>query len=544
MKATRLVLLLAALLFLCNIWGYDLWAPDEPFFGEGAREMLRDGHWLVSHINGKVNSHKPPLFFWLIALFSMPFGEVLSFTARLPSVLAAIGTVALTMRLGRRMADERTAALAGLVLVTSLMFWDKARMAQIDAVLCFLIWVALAAFEAYRAGDARGRHAGLLFWLAAVLAVLAKGPVGLLLPLGIALVILIFDRDIARWRGFAPLLGPLLFAVVAGLWIGAVQLWGPEGYTVGGALKEHFIDRGIHGMHHAQPFWYYLKVLPPQLLPWTGLVPGALLLAWRRRDPGDRFLLVASLFVILFFSISTEKRTLYALPALPAFALMTARLVGRILEWEGTAAISRRWATVGQGIVSSILVVAGLAVIFVRVLGPGVPVAPQYVELTESWMIWPLAIFLVVGGLAGVVLLGRGKLLEGLLAPAAAFAAAYLFVATFAQPAINPYKSSRVFSLKIQEATSASRAEGYEVLACGLGNLPTHFAFYTDGLYTIETNDAADLERHLERNGRVFAVVDEIILDELPMTLREEIAMVERTRLNRRDVALIANHTP
>ena len=89
MKISRIVLLLAALIFICNIWGYDLWAPDEPFFGEGAREMLVDGHWIVPHINGVVNTHKPPLFFWLIALFSIPFGEVLSFTARLPSVLAS-----------------------------------------------------------------------------------------------------------------------------------------------------------------------------------------------------------------------------------------------------------------------------------------------------------------------------------------------------------------------------------------------------------------------------------------------------------------------
>ncbi len=95
------------------------------------------------------------------------------------------------------------------------------------------------------------------------------------------------------------------------------MLWGPAEYSVWGALKEHFVDRGIHGMHHAQPWWYYAKVLPPQLLPWTFLVPGALVLAWRRRDRTDRFLLVTVIFVVLFFSISTEKRTLYVLPGIP-----------------------------------------------------------------------------------------------------------------------------------------------------------------------------------------------------------------------------------
>ena len=43
MKWTRAVLVIAAFLFVINIWGYDLWAPDEPFYGEGAREMIADG---------------------------------------------------------------------------------------------------------------------------------------------------------------------------------------------------------------------------------------------------------------------------------------------------------------------------------------------------------------------------------------------------------------------------------------------------------------------------------------------------------------------
>ena len=81
----RWVVALAVVLFGWNLWGYDLWAPDEPFFGEGAREMVADGEWLVPHINGEVNTHKPPLFFWLIALFSLPFGEV-SVAHRPPAV--------------------------------------------------------------------------------------------------------------------------------------------------------------------------------------------------------------------------------------------------------------------------------------------------------------------------------------------------------------------------------------------------------------------------------------------------------------------------
>src|SRR3972149_9064560 len=67
---------LAGVLFLWKLWGTDLWAPDEPYFAEGAREMVVDGRWAVPHVNGVVTTDKPPLFFWLLAVFSLPFGPV------------------------------------------------------------------------------------------------------------------------------------------------------------------------------------------------------------------------------------------------------------------------------------------------------------------------------------------------------------------------------------------------------------------------------------------------------------------------------------
>jgi 4-amino-4-deoxy-L-arabinose transferase-like glycosyltransferase len=369
MNWQRGVLIAAAVLFLGFLGGHDVWAPDEPYFAEGAREMVKDGRWAVPHVNGVVTTDKPPLFFWLIALVSLPLGTVTPLTARLPSALAALGTLYLTMRLGGRLFGPRTAVTAGAILATTFMFWDKARWSQIDSLLCFLIWVALSAFEAFRSGAVSGRRAGLLFWLAVALAVLAKGPVGLLLPLGICVVILAIDRRLARWREFAPVLGPLLFALVLGAWVIWTILGGPAEYSVWGALREHFVDRGIHGMHHKQPFWYFLERLPSSLLPWTGLIPGALLLAWRRRTSADKFLLAAALFVVLFFSISTEKRELYALPSLPAFALMAAALVAIAAGWgeptqetpRQTAPVSERWLFVGQGIVGGLIALVALA---------------------------------------------------------------------------------------------------------------------------------------------------------------------------------------
>jgi 4-amino-4-deoxy-L-arabinose transferase-like glycosyltransferase len=531
MKPARVVFVVAAILFIVNIWGYDLWAPDEPFFGEGAREMVADGQWLVSHINGQVNTHKPPLFFWLIALLSLPLGRVTSLSARLPSVLASLGTVAMTFRLGHRWSSEKTAALAAFVLATTYMFWDKARTAQIEALLCFLIWVALSAFEAWRAGDLDGRRAGIIFWAASALAVLAKGPVGLMLPLGIALATLAVDREIGRWRGFAPLSGPLVFALICGAWVAAAALWGPAEYSVWGALKEHFVDRGIHGMHHAQPWWYYAEVLPTQLMPWAFLVPGALVLAWRRRDRSDRFLLVTVIFVVLFFSISTEKRNLYVLPAFPAFALLTARLVGAMLGWEESPVMSRRWITVGQTIFGGLL----------TLLGAAAPFAAERVDAVPAWTVFALAGLLLATGLSTLWAVTKSNLYTASVVPAVGFALIYLFAAAVVFPAANAVKSSREFAEVIVAETAASRAAGHQIVAFDVGNLPVAYALFGNGLYTIETNDSATLARHLRQEGRVFAVANAARLEELPPGLRDRLEVIATTNASRREVALIVN---
>ncbi|MEZ5333474.1 MAG: glycosyltransferase family 39 protein [Thermoanaerobaculia bacterium] len=527
------IVTLAVLLFFWFLGGHDLWAPDEPYFAEGAREMLADGEWVVPHVNGRVTTDKPPLFFWSIALASMPGGRVTPWTARAPSALAAIVTLLLILRLARRAGEPRIAWLAGGVLATTLMFWEKARWAQTDSLLCALVWVALSAFLAYRTGEADGRRAGLVFWAALALAVLDKGPVGLLLPLGIALVTLAVDRDLGAWRRFAPLSGPLLFLLVAGLWPLAIHLWGAGDYSLWGALKEHFIERGLHGMHHKRPFWYYLRVLPVHLLPWSGLVPGAVVLAWRRRDPWDRFLLVVCGFVVLFFSISTEKRDLYVLPAVPAFALLVARFIATLAEEgpTGTRPVRRRWLFAGQTVVAGLLLLAGLAV----------PFAARGRTEVPYWMPLALAALLVICSASALVACRRRRVLPAALGPAVAFVAAYLFVTAVAFPAMESSKSARSFSSVLRDATAASREAGHEVLAYDLSNLPEAFAFYSDGVYTRETEDPQVLVEHLEQEATVWAAMDAGGLETLPEQVRASLVVVERTELSRKDVLLVRN---
>ena len=71
------------------------------------------------------------------------------------------------------------------------------------------------------------------------------------------------------------------------------------------------------------------------------------------------------------FSISTEKRDLYVLPALPTFAVLIALAVGGIL-WSRQEAwsvdrpvLGSRWLRLPQGVAAGVFVLAGVAGAFV-----------------------------------------------------------------------------------------------------------------------------------------------------------------------------------
>ncbi len=523
MSRRALLLLLAGafVLFVFNTWAYDLWAPDEPFFGDGAREMLDDGRWLVPHVNGQVNLHKPPLFFWLIAVVSAATGgTVTSFAARLPSALAAVLALVLTYRIGRRAWGPATGVWAGVILATSYLFWDKARTAQIEATLLAGVLGALLAFDAFRAGEMDGRRAGVLFWACGALGTLAKGPVGILLPLGIALATLAWDRDLRAWRRFGPWAGPLAFLVVAGLWAVPAELFGGS-YSVVQALKTHFFSRALHGMHHKNPPWYYLGTIPLHFLPWSLLLPGALWSAWtRRREPMERFLLAWVLFVLVFFSVSGERRDLYVLPAFPALALLVARF--------GSLARSTRAVTGPQAGFGVLLLVAAAAAPFAaRRLDPA-PTGPAIV----------LALALAGAGLAILVAAGRGRLTGTMAATAGGMAVVYLAVCATLLPWIDPDKSARAFSARLAAETAAYRAAGQDVMAYRMGNVPNAISYFT-GVHTREETDPARLAAHLGAAGPRYAVTDVRALEGLPDDVRSRLSIVARDELSRVDAVLV-----
>lgn len=340
-RRDRFVLFVLALaLFAPGLGLRDPWPPDEPRFAQIAREMLVSGQWLIPHIGGHPYPDKPPVFFWAIAAF-----EALTGSARLafllPSLLAALGTLLLTYDLGRRLWNARVGMMAALLLAFTVQFTLQARMAQIDALLCFWTTLAMYGFLRHlvRGPDLRAFYLGC-FAIAA--GVLTKG-VGFLPLVVLPIAALWCRRHPGSLSGIAPrhALGAAALVIAVLLAWAGPMLWASLHDPALAAYRDDLLlrqtaTRYANAWGHREPFWYYLvQVIPPFWLPGSLLLPW-LIPAWRRRiGRGDaRYVLLLGyvLVVIIFFSLSSGKRGLYVLPATPALALACAPLLPGLLR--------------------------------------------------------------------------------------------------------------------------------------------------------------------------------------------------------------------
>lgn len=375
----------------------DPWPADEPRFALIARDMVWFGDWLIPHRAGELYPDKPPLFMWTIAVFYWLTGS-LRHAFLLPSLLAALGILALVYDVGRRLWTPRAALFGTAALLFTVQFTDQARTAQIDALECFWIVLGLCGLL---------RHlllgpAWCWFWTACI----AMGFGVITKAVGFLPLLLLLPYGYARWRGWPGLpalrggpghwlLGGLLFVATISLWL-APMLWATS-HGDDPALAEYrndllfhqTVDRYADGWAHPKPPWFYfVEVIPLFWLPLVLLLPW-LAVAWRQRlrERDARILLLLGYvgLVLVFFSCSAGKRGLYILPALPALALASAPFLPAL--WQRPA-VQRLGFT--ATLVLSLLLL-GLAALLQ--LKPPPAVAESLAELQRS----PVPLFAAMG---------------------------------------------------------------------------------------------------------------------------------------------------
>lgn len=363
---TLLVVLTAAVFGIRMSGPSDLLDNDQLRPAAYALDVVVNGHWIVQTDFGGDIASKPPLYTWLVALASWSSGRVSLWTLYLPCAMAVAFTAAMMFVGARRSFGIAPAFLGGGMLVLSSFGFKHVTLARTDAV--FMATVAATALLVWRAWS-MGSEAGYsgprcsrswtAAWLAAGLAALTKGPLGVLLGF-VGLLAVVWERRTGRR---APLrgshwLGAALCLAMAGGWFVAAyaaagdpfidKVIGRElvGHVVG-ASKEHLqqvsvterLTSFVVGL--GKPSAYLLS----RFLPWSVLTSVGLWRVFKRPSPDDterrfeRFLTCWLLAGLALFSVMPHQRADLLLPLLPAAALLAGREGARVMM--GVAAWKR-----------------------------------------------------------------------------------------------------------------------------------------------------------------------------------------------------------
>lgn len=407
-RGTAVLFALAAALLLFRLGDVPLLGPDEPRYARVAVEMQRSGDWVTPTLQGQPWLEKPALYYWLAGIGYRVFGET-ELPARLPSVLAGIVMVATTALVGARLYGGPAGLQAGFVLATSVLFFGYGKAASMDMLLAAAVTVAIG-LAGMRQLGVSGPLGVAAAWGAAGVGLLAKGPLGLLLPLLVFGVHHAVRRDfrgavrLFSWRGL------LLLLLIAGPWYLLVTLAQGQAF-VDTFLLNHNVARFTSTVHkHPGSPAYYLPVLLGGFFPWTAVLLPGIARALSQRTTADRFVLVWAAAPLVFFSSAGSKLPGYILPCLPPLALLMGRALAEAvpsLTWTIGARVTLALAAViaaappwlgRQGEPAwTALLPAGLwvlatAFLFTRQVGRSLPAAAALLRLGAAGFLLLLAL--------------------------------------------------------------------------------------------------------------------------------------------------------
>lgn len=303
------VAFLSLLFFLSGNAYLAVTDPVESNYALTAKEMVLSGDWISPHIYGIPWYDKPIFIYWLISLSYTLFG-ITDFAARLPSALFGAAAVVLSAWYVRRAAaSTAAAALMAAMTATSVAVWIISKSVITDQML-FFFTTGTMLFAAISLTETKPFYIRLAYVFSA-LAVLTKGPVGIVLP---GLFLLLFAA-LSRRKDYLKLIfapfGILCFLVIAAPWYGAMYALHGTAFVDGFLGLNNIVRATVSEHPEANVWYYYLLLVPVSLLPWTG--PCLCGLWQHRRDDGShRLFLIWAVGTVVFYSLMATKYPTYA----------------------------------------------------------------------------------------------------------------------------------------------------------------------------------------------------------------------------------------
>jgi 4-amino-4-deoxy-L-arabinose transferase-like glycosyltransferase len=466
----------AAVSFIPLLGRLHLFDWDEINFAEGAREMLVTGNYRDVQIGFQSFAEKPPLFMWVQAMSMRIFG-VGEFAARLPNAIVGIITLVCLYFLGRRLVDRRFGLWWALAFGGSLLPNLYFRSGIIDPLFNLLIFAAVVTLFEFE--QKRRWSLLLVAGLSVGLAVLTKGPVGILLP-GLTWVAFWIVKQKRASRVAPPASRFPLPIVPMLVWVGIAgivaapwyMLVAREGAGAGaGNFVSAFVARqlellrtGVAG--HTGPWYFHLVVLALGCFPASVFAISAL--GRRTVDSATLrdfrlWMILLLIVVIVIFSVVQTKIVHYSSLAYFPITFLAALA---ITDVERNAARWPRYlgfAAGGIGLIWAAVLLAlpvlGLMIAHGQ-LDPSRVVRDPFVRATVAVPVGWSAVDLVPGGAYLVAILCAVFILVRRREDNSGRFAAILFGAT---AAIVPLALARI-APKVERYTQATPIEFYESL--------------------------------------------------------------------------------
>ncbi len=334
---------------------------DEARFAQASRQMLESGTpegWLVPRVQDRPRLNKPPLIYWLQAasagvctgaawLGREAIARDSIWMYRVPSLLAAVGIVLATWRLGVRMFDPRVGKLgAALLAVSPVLYWES-HQARSDLVM--VLWTTLALLALWKLWKRRGNPnasswgAAIALWVFTGLGVMTKGPITPMVVLLGAVGLSVLTGEWKWWGRLRVWLGVIVLGAMLGPWVYAVaREVGFDRYRE--IVFDETLGRSVQAKEgHRGPPGYHTLLLVPMLGAGALLTGAAVVRAvrprsaessmWRRvraharSRPAQTYCLGVLVPSWVVLELVMTKLPHYTLPLYPIVALLSARMV-------------------------------------------------------------------------------------------------------------------------------------------------------------------------------------------------------------------------
>jgi 4-amino-4-deoxy-L-arabinose transferase-like glycosyltransferase len=318
------IFLISLSLMLYGLGDNKLITYDEAIYAKVAKNILVNGDYLTLTWRNSSDLwfEKPPLYFIITAFFYSLLG-ISEFSTRIAVVIFSLIGLVYTYKLTKLIFSSSYAAIIavfGLFLNTSYLYYS--RIGMLDIILTAFITGSVYYFLKFE--DSKKRINLVASGIFIGLAVLTKSIIGFL-AFGIMLLYWIYTafylnkKDYKIWDLLIILLTSLLVSLP----------WHLHMYIVHGQnfidtyIGYHLLDRFTSDKEAKSAPWdFYFIVLRNTMRVWfIALIPATLVLGYkiykRQLDSKPVLLILASLLILVFFSVSSSKLKWYIMPVYP-----------------------------------------------------------------------------------------------------------------------------------------------------------------------------------------------------------------------------------